>query len=89
MIMTMTMTMTKTFRDHLQRAILETCEDYNNNHNHDEYRGPNCDVRAVSQICNVFCKECSNGDSPEINSLDKVVSTKRDDEVDKVGSGGV
>ena len=24
-------------------------EDYNNNHDHDEYRGPNCNVRAVSQ----------------------------------------
>ena len=32
-------------------------KDYNNNHNHDEYRGPNCDVRAVSQFCDVFvCK---------------------------------
>ena len=29
-------------------------EDYNNNHDHDEYRGPNCDVRAVLQFCDVF-----------------------------------
>ena len=29
-------------------------EDYNINHDHDVYRGPNCDVRAVSQFCDVF-----------------------------------
>ena len=25
-----------------------------NDHDHDEYRGPNCDVRAVSQFCDVL-----------------------------------
>ena len=29
-------------------------KDNNNDHDYDEYRGPNCDVRAVLQFCNVF-----------------------------------
>ena len=29
-------------------------KDNNNDHDYDEYRGPNCDVRAVSQFCDVF-----------------------------------
>ena len=29
-------------------------EDYNNNHNQDEYGGPNCDVRVVLQFCDVL-----------------------------------
>ena len=29
-------------------------KDNNNDHDHDEYRGPNCDFRAVSQFCDVF-----------------------------------
>ena len=31
-------------------------EDYTNNFDHNENGGPNCDVRAVSQFCNVFIK---------------------------------
>ena len=34
-------------------------EDNNNDHDYDEYRGPNCDVRAVSQFCDV-CLKCVN-----------------------------
>ena len=54
------------FRILTQRVTFETSDQENNDNKdndnedndnedyNDEYRGPNCDVRAVSQFCDVF-----------------------------------
>ena len=53
-----TATRTRTTKTTTTKTMTTKTEDYTNNFDHIENGGPNCDVRAVSQFCDVLLMLC-------------------------------